>query len=81
MIKRKNQKEADTSQNNAVSKKAADMHSFNKSDFDSNYAIVCFYHVCFYHLIINETSVNICSYSLATFHKKNAYLKIKALSI
>ena len=42
MIKRKNQKEADTSQNNAVSKKAADMHSFNKSDFDSNYAISLF---------------------------------------
>ena len=57
------------------------MHSFNKSDFDSNYAIVCFYHVCFYHLIINEANVNICSYSLATFNKKNAYLKIKALSI
>ena len=44
-------------------------------------ASVCFYLVCFYHLIINETNVNICSYSLATFHKKNAYLKIKALSM
>ena len=42
---------------------------------------VCFYHVCFYHLTINETNVNICSYSLAAFHKKNAYLKIKVLSI
>ena len=31
---------------------------------------VCFYHVCFYHLMINETNVNICSYSMATFHKR-----------
>ena len=37
--------------------------------------------MCFYHLIINETNGNICSYSLATFHKKYAYLKIKVRSI
>ena len=56
------------------------MHSFNKSDFDSNYTISLFCHVCFYHLIINETIVDICSYSLATFNEKNACLKVKALS-
>ena len=54
------------------------MHSCNKSNFDSKYTISLFLScVCFYHLIINETNVNICSHSLATFHKKNAYLKIK----
>ena len=36
--------------------------------------------MCFYHLIIYETNANICSHSLATFHKKNAYLKVRALS-
>ena len=61
--------------------KTDEMHSFKKSDFDSNYTIRLFLSCVFYHLMINETNVNICNYFLATFHKKNAYLKVKALSI
>ena len=55
------------------------MHSCNKTNFDSRYTISLFFScVCFYYLIINEANVNIYSYSLATFHKKNAYLKVKS---
>ena len=60
--------------------KAADIIHLIKAIFIQTMPSVCFYHVYFYHLIINEINFHICSNSLATFHKKNAYLKIKVLS-
>ena len=54
-----------------INKADHDMHSFNKSDFDSNYTIHQFVFITSsYHLVINETNANICSYALTTFHKR-----------